>query len=1111
MMGELLARKTSIPVKIAENDMQVVRDHIYLLPPKKEMIISDDRLLLTERESSGSLSLPINTFFRSLAESGQDKSIAIVLSGTGSDGSSGVPHIHDVGGFVVAQKPESCKFDSMPKNSISTGKVDLIIEPSEIPEALIRYSKRTNKVKQHIDLGHLDVEESRFAEIILVLNNRFGLDFSQYKPSTITRRLERRLAIQKVSNLQEYINIILSDADELEKLYFDLLIGVTEFFRDRDHFEALEHSIPKLLEDFPEEKEFRIWVPGCATGQEAYSLAMLFYNYFEKNKVEIPFKIFATDIHRNSIATATAGIYPSCLVSKLPHDFANRFFRIDGNNLQIIPEIRKKIVFAPHNLLKDPPFTKMHLISCRNLLIYFNQQAQQRVFSLISFSLNNKGLLFLGPSETLGSYMSDFSYVNQNARILRKTRETKNRPQIEFSSAKLHVGTSRSNELRYVDGSKESIKSRKALEILLQEYVPPSVLMDSEGHVLHIFGNTHEFLTMDAGVPSLSIRSMMRGSAKSVVTQLLQHVKKNLKPTKTTGVSGFQKSDQVTIEVRPLSYAAPDLEYVLISFFDDTEKPWSEPVSEASFIYKNEGQQIGDLEEELKFTKESLQAAIEELETSNEELQASNEELMASNEELQSTNEELQSVNEELFTVNSEYQMKEKEKAVLEEDEKSILESSGLGIIFLDQNLCVRKFSSGAKSLFELLDTDHGRPLRAIKSLIVEDISSSIKSALEDSKTTEMRVRDEFGSTFQIMIHPHTSSDTLGTAPGVVLSFLNVTEMQSTQDNLRLSESRMENALNCVADGYLEYDLDSKKIFFNEKWLKSLGYFSEAPPDWQTLLGDQESLFMNQVSKAVKHKTKISLALDIIKQDGTSIFFLFRGGGSPSEDENKSLLSGVFIDIDDLKKAELDLAEANQELMRSNKFLEQFAYIVSHDLKAPLRHSRCYISFLEEALEAGDKDTMRQEMKHLVDTTDRLESLVNDIIIYSRISSSKADTKVVCLKKVMENTIETLRPVIEARNARIQIGDLPRICGDKTLLEQLFQNLISNACKYCDKEVPEVRINHKELKTYYEISVCDNGIGIEQEHSETIFEPFKRLVSKDKYEGRAASDYPLQR
>lgn len=1108
LMDELLSRKTLLPVSVAKNQVALMANNIYLLPPKKEMIVSNGKLLLTERDDGGAFTLPINTFLGSLAESYQEKSIAIILSGTGSDGSLGAPTVHDSGGFVIAQSPETCKFDGMPTSVINTSKVDLILPPGDIPEALVRYSKRTNKVTQQIALGSIDAEEGQFTDILMLLNNRFDLDFSQYKPSTIARRLERRLLLQKASNLKEYTKILLRDEDELETLYFDLLIGVTQFFRDLNAFERLRQEIKKLLSITNPSEEFRAWSLACATGQEAYTMAIMLYDTIETEQLEHNFKVFATDIHKHSIDIAAQGIYTLIELKGLSDYYREKYFKetaVSGR-FQVIPGIRKKIVFAQHNILKDPPFTKTHLISCRNLLIYFNQSAQQRVLSLMTFSLKQKGLLFLGPSESIGRHGEEFKVIDQAHKIFRKTQETLRSPDFNLTGVRviknLHFPT------EVVAGRASSLKSNKALDVLLQRFVPPSLLLDSAGLVLHVFGEAGEFLMQDSGSPSLNLRSMVTGQAKAVITQMLSRVSKTHKPLLTRAVKGFARHDSVNVELRPLSDSPSDIEYMLVIFQLPVEKKILEPTDNdnagLSLEVLNRGdgtsQHMAELEEQLKFTQESLQSTVEELETSNEELQASNEELMASNEELQSTNEELQSVNEELFTVNSEFQAKERERAEI----AAIIESSGVGILFLDECLTIRKLSKVAAEIFSLIDTDFGRAFSAIPSRLVQDVLSDIKQVLAHGSMMEREVSSHDGETYQMHLYRLEPLEENGNNQGgVVLTFTNISKLVSVQSNLERSEELFQNVLDTLTDGYFEWVIGEPSLFMSDDCLETLGYSNGQEVSWPVLLGEDSDTILSQFNEAKELDVGVEEILSLHCANGSIHWMLCKARFTSCTKNGKKVrrMAGQFIDFQGHKDLEHDLEVQMKDLARSNDLLEEFAHIVSHDLKAPIRHGLSHLRFLREALGKNDQKAIQDDVDALQKNLQVLQSMIDDVIRFSRVTSDKVNEKVIDLNEVVRDALGLLEVVIKNKGVHVQFDPLPIIVGDRSMLVHLFQNIFSNACKYNDKDKPEIKIDCEFKSINCIIKVHDNGIGFNVDYAKSIFKPFRRLVTKTQYEG----------
>jgi two-component system CheB/CheR fusion protein len=988
---------------------------------------------------------------------------------------------------------------------------DVSLYASKLPIALVEDSKHTTRENQQFGLGNLDAKVSEFYEILILLNSRFDLDFSQYKPSMITRRLERRIYYQNSASLKNYISILLSNNDELEALYYDLLIGITQFFRDPDAYDSVRILIPNLLAQFKDEPEIRIWVSACASGQEAYSMAMMFADIMGKdphgNK---PFKIFATDIHQKSIHHAAAGVYDEEAIQFVSLEYRARFFTpLLSGQYQILPKIRKTIVFVQHNLLKDPAFTRIHFVSCRNLLIYLNAAAQKKVLSLLSFSLMEKGLLFIGPSETIGSHVSDFEKVDVVNLLFCKVRNTL-RPNGLSALLRNSSAANMPFPRSAVDTPKNSVKSKKALEMLLQRYVPTSVLVDTKGHILHVFGDAGKYLTLNIGAASLIITSMVDDKAKFVLSQMLHSIVKHQKPIKAKAIKGFNNCEAVDVSMSVLSEASSDSDYIIISLSeaaathtDNTKASGMLDLSIPNQMTPNVNIKIKESEEKLVFTLECLQTTIEELETSNEKFQAANEELMSSNEELQSSKEEMQLINEELLSVNAEFQQKEREREELISDELSIIDESNLGILFLDADLKIRKFSPMAGQLFSLVASDFGRPFIAAKGCVVQEIQGDVYKIFHGGELIEKEVKDESGLFYLVRINAHTSNVKGAedfTNKGVVITFANVSKLHATKKALERSQIRFNNTLNAVSDGYFEWILETDELYFSPLFYQKLGY-GDNRPNLDDLLGPHAKEFKLKFSKTQLSGLKVEEVLSFISADGEVFWMICKGEFQLDEQRQQTKLIGITIDFSTQKAVENTLQAQAVELERSNNLLEKFAHIVSHDMKAPIRHIQNYLVFLQEAIESKDNKAIIQEMQGIQKSTDILTELIDDVITYSRVTSEKKQMGDVNINNILDYVINIMTPTIESKNIKIKRDDFPSIKGDKSLLTHLLQNLISNACKYNDKQQPLIFILYSEVDQHHIITITDNGIGFDQANTNKIFDPFTRLVTKDQFEG----------
>ncbi|MEA2753096.1 MAG: two-component system, chemotaxis family, CheB/CheR fusion protein, partial [Myxococcales bacterium] len=653
LMDELLARHTDLPIHLVEDGMLVEADHVYLIPPKKEMIISGGRLLLSERDRQQELTLPIDVFFRSLAQDCGKRAVAIVLSGSGSDGSRGVRDIHEAGGLVIVQDTETAQFDGMPKTARDAGVATFVLAPQEMPHVLAEHCKTDGATSKSIRLARSASSGQGIDAVYDMLQGEFGIDFTHYKPSTVTRRIERRLQLARVDDIDEYVDRLRKGRDELDVLYRDLLIGVTRFFRNEEAFAILEHKVlPELMKKGPRDQPLRVWVAGCATGEEAYTLAILLAELSEKHGNR-PVKIFATDVHRGSIEIAARATYGDESLANVTPERLSRFFLKRTGGYQVIPDIRQMVVFAAHNVIKDAPFTRMDLISCRNMLIYLQPPAQQKVLSLFHFALNKGGVCFLGPSESPGALFHDFEAVDRHWRIYRKFSDVRIPVDPRFQPARpeLRLNPSAAGAAPQARFSIAGLLG--TYDTLLDEVMPPSLLVTEKGELVHAFAGASRFLEMRDGRQDLDVLDIVGSELRMVLVGGLARAKKEASAIVFKGVrirvDGQESFYKVTVR-RVRGRASGGVSHVLITFDAAGAPPAKvEPATQTEIDLAHvSSEQLAALEGELSYTKENLQAAIEELETSNEELQAANEELLASNEELQSTNEELQSVNEEL-------------------------------------------------------------------------------------------------------------------------------------------------------------------------------------------------------------------------------------------------------------------------------------------------------------------------------------------------------------------------------------------------------------------------------------------------------------------------------
>ena len=788
LMDELLARRTRMSVQRVTEPVEMRPNTVYLLPPRKEMLMEQGRLLVVDKPTDHTLSMPINTFFRALAREQGEKAVAIVLSGTGSDGSKGLLDVHDAGGLVLVQNEESAKFDGMPRSAVATGLAAAVIAPEEMPSLLVRHATH---VLNHDPSGGVLTQEPGQATgmpaIIDRLREVYNIDFNFYKPGTITRRIERRAAILHAPDANRYAERVLADPVELETLYKDLLIGVTRFFRDPEAFALLrEKVIPCVLDAAVPEEDIRVWVPGCATGEEAYSLGILFLEEFARRGRIPGLKIFATDMHRESLRCAADGVYPVDSLEALAPDQIEEFFiREPDGRRRVQARLRKLVLFSPHNVLRDTPFARIDLVSCRNLLIYFRPPAQTRALSAFHFALKLKGFLFLGPSESTGELEPQFEAVDRRWKIYTKLTDVR----LPMS---LRVQAARTVEASEPPQGHSGHRLARAYDTLLSRFVPTGVLVNEQREAVHLFGAAGRFLRPPAGRVSSDVVAMCQGDLRIAVSSAFHHVlKKGDRVVFKSVRVPFEQAEAVfDISAEPLPDRISGATFVLILFSEERPRlslP-SSPAHELA-LRDEERERMVQLESELQQSRESLQTAVEELESTNEELQASNEELLSSNEELQSTNEELHSVNEELYTVNAENQEKIRELNATTTDLRNLMGATEVGIVFTDADQRVRLFTPGATAIFNLLPQDTGRDLRHITSQVPDDdVFADIARVRETHVGCERQVRTHDGRSFLRQIKPYLDSSR--EPMGFVLTFVEVTALVRAGHALQASEEQ---------------------------------------------------------------------------------------------------------------------------------------------------------------------------------------------------------------------------------------------------------------------------------------------------------------------------------
>lgn len=805
MMDEILSRHTKLKVVEASDGMEVMANTIYLMPSKSNMLMTEGKLRLVKRPPPHARNYPIDEFFKSIADDQKHRCIAIILSGSGSDGSRGILTIKEQGGFVIVQNPKDAQFDGMPINAVNTGAADLILSTAEIAKQLVNLVKNLplNAEEDPSVLLASKEAESALQQIFTLLEGSSEIDYSQYKSTTVLRRIERRMRLHGVTELEAYLPILQNDDDELNTLNKELLIGVTQFFRDAEAFNYLKNTIiPQIFNLTLKTLSIRIWTAACSTGEEAYSIAMLFDEENRKRGNTHTIKIFATDVDANAVRKAALGTYSANAVVDISSERLSRYFKEDELGFTINPQLRKQVVFATHNLLKDPPFSNCQLTVCRNLLIYFLAQGQNTALTMLQFALSKDGFLFLGNSESLGSFRKNFNPINEPLRFYQKSDEVVH---LGSSIASNNKGQSKKKtpsveQLLQHYHVKKLPQHISALEALINKLVPACIVLNLDLDVVHVYGSTDPYLKkMAKGRFSTKIADYLNDDLTVAVTTAINRAIATKKEVKYSEVDFHLPGGEQTQLKLCAIYAPPSnegLAYVVITFEHD--EPHLKTKDELKYsgpeTIGEQQQRILDLELALRKNQDDLQVSIEALEATNEELQTSNEELMTSNEELQSTNEELQSVNEELYSVNSEYQQQIEEKTRTNLDIDNIIRSADIGFILLDEAMLIRRFSPIVKEHIHLIDSDIGRPFHHISHrldypLLMKDISDTIKN----SQSFQKELITANGQSLVVKLQPYY--DAFTSAKGCVISLTNISQVTSLKNRLHASYQELRSTI----------------------------------------------------------------------------------------------------------------------------------------------------------------------------------------------------------------------------------------------------------------------------------------------------------------------------
>ncbi|SFC98753.1 chemotaxis protein CheB [Algibacter pectinivorans] len=931
LMPELLSKHTSMPIYTAE-DKQVIKPNcIYLNQRNKNLHIKGNQLYLLDKGPKNNLNLPIDIFFHTLGEEYNTKSMGVILSGTGSDGSRGIHTIKEQGGTIIVQDPISAQFDGMPNSAIATNLADFIAPPEKIAELIHRTPINNSLLIKNLNTP--TSSDNLINNILTIVFKFSGIDFREYKKNTLIRRLEKRMSINNIDHLFDYVTFLSSNVEEKQALKEDFLIGVTRFFRDTEAFSSLKTKvIPKLCESKQVDETVRIWIAGCSTGEEVYSIAILLDDYIKSNNLNINFKIFGTDIDPRALTFAGLGMYNINISNEIDKKFLDRYFIKIGDKIQIIKTLREKIVFSNHNLIKDPPFIRMDLISCRNLLIYFDTKIQKKVMHNFQFALNQYAYLFLGNSESLGTVSKHFKTIDVKWKIFQNISSTKQYPSQSNSLERVST-ISYKTPTTNIQSPNFRVKENPELvfhKYLSKKFSPASIFIDKSFNILFIKGDAGKRLSHNEGLFQNNLLKIVNTDIAGLIRSGIRRLESENQDIIIKGVINKTKTQNFSFD---LKFHKPDIDDALngcylIEFTNDKVLDKEAPVVLKNIdVEEVSNQRLEDLENELKAVKTELQNAIEELETSNEELQSSNEELMASNEELQSTNEELQSVNEELYTVNSEMQEKNKELTNLSNDVTNLLDNTEIATLFLDTELRIRKFTPALKEIFNLHESDYGRPLSSFTSNFLEDTRAGIikdsSLVLEKLITIEKQLSDKNNNYYLFRASPFiTSAKKIN---GIVITLNNINKLKETEKDLKIVELRYKNLFQNLNEGFLHGEIITNNEGQPIDWI-----YLDANPTFEKIIGLERHEFLGKRLKKIA---------PYIQDDPTTWIKTF-GETALSNKEHyikeystkdgkhyqvhlfcpvKGEFAATFANITELKNKKEELAKSQEELYRAQE------------------------------------------------------------------------------------------------------------------------------------------------------------------------------------------------
>lgn len=1115
-LPSLLQKATSMPVVQVTKPTLIEHDHVYVIAPSLDLTMADDYLRVTPSQPEEGRRSAIDLFFRTLAQAYRERAIGVVLSGAGSDGSAGLSRIKEMGGITFAQDPSEAEYESMPRSAVATGMVDFVMTAAEMPQRLLDLWSTAKEIhlppipesdERQRDLAG-ETAERALREIMVILRTRTAHDFRHYKRATVMRRIERRLQVNGITDLQAYRDYLHLHPEETQALLQDMLISVTNFFRDKEAFDVLERDVlPPLFEGRGEQERIRVWSVGCATGEEAYSLAMLMQERSLKSPDGASFQVFATDIDERAISFARTGLYPDSILADVAPGRVRQFFSKDAAHYRVKKELREHMLFAHHNVLSDPPFSRLDLICCRNLLIYLDRDAQLEILKMFHFALRPGGVLFLGSSESADSVSSMFSVIDKRNRIYRANVAVR-------GDSPVPVSLSGPMNTRPIVSTVQPPGRRRFSfgdlhQRLVEQYAPPSVLVSRDSEIVHLSDRAGRFLQYSGGEPSHNIvavvRPELRVELRTAIYQAL-HTNRSVEARRVR-IEREGRSYFVNMTTRPVHDPEANADFVLV-LFDEVEDSMSGAETSEGDTQKDPI--ISQLERELQRTKEQLQSTIEQSETSTEELKASNEELQAINEELRSateeletSKEELQSINEELTTVNAELKSKVEETGKINDDLQNLIAANDIGTIFVDRNMCIKRYTPRATDVFSIIPSDIGRSLLDITHRLQYDkLADDAAEAFDSLRLIERELESNDGRWYLARFVPYRTTEDL--IDGAVLSFIDITGRRKAEDQLREGERRMR----IVAESTKDYAI----VTFDDE-----GVITSWNAGAQRIFGYVEQEMIGQSAKVLF--TEEDRANGVVQQE----FAQARLNGRIEEDRwhlrkdgSRFYASGVLSRLDEpgisgFAKIARNVSEFRSGAARAGargdlhgdhierdaqRRRDEFLAVVSHELKHPLNLIAASAELIARAPEARQNLNISRATDTIRRTVIGQAQIIDDLLDISRVRTGKLSVvrTAVDMREIVQRVSAAVGEEARQRGIALHIttGDAPVVVhADITRIEQIVWNLVNNALKFTAHGSVSVSLQVNEHGEAV-LRVVDTGSGIEPALLPHVFEMYEQ-------------------